>query len=82
MTKRSFINKKDFLLISIFGIEFALIMSLGAFGGRWLDEKLNTSPWFLLIASIFAFAFAMFILIVHAKAATKRPDKTEIENKK
>lgn len=72
MTKINVIKKKDFVLISILGIEFALIMSLGVFGGSWLDEKFKTSPWFLLLSAIIAFAFAMFVLIVHARSAIRK----------
>lgn len=71
MAKRSFISKKDFALSTALGIEFALIMCLGAFGGWWLDKKLNTFPWLILLASVLSFAFAMVVLVKHAKAATR-----------
>lgn len=71
MDKRSFISKKDFALSTALGIEFALIMCLGTFGGWWLDKKLNTFPWFILIGSMLAFALAIFVLVKHAKAATR-----------
>lgn len=70
MGKRTFISKKDFVLISTLGVEFALIMCLGAFGGFWLDKKINTFPWFILVGSCVGFAFALFVLIKHAQAAT------------
>jgi len=70
MDKRSFISKKDFILSTILGIEFALIMCLGAFGGWWLDKKLNTFPWLILLVSALSFAFALYVLVKHAKAAT------------
>ena len=82
MAKRSFITKKDFALISTLGIEFALIMCIGAFGGLWCDKKLNTSPWFILIGSMLAFAFALFVLVSHAKAATSREQTTKTEIKR
>lgn len=71
MAKRSFISKKDFALSTALGIEFALIMCLGAFGGWWLDKKLNTFPWLILVCSVLAFAFAIFVLVKHAKAVTR-----------
>ena len=71
MGKLRFISRKDLVLISTLGIEFALIMCLGAFGGLWLDRKLNTFPWFILVGSMLGFALALFVLIVHAKAATR-----------
>ncbi len=75
MGKSRFISRKDFALISTLGIEFALIMCLGTFGGYYLDKKLNTFPWFLLVGAVIGFAFAMFILIAHAKAATRAENK-------
>lgn len=71
MAKRSFISKKDFALSTALGIEFALIMCLGTFGGWWLDKKLNTFPWLILISSMLAFAFAIFVLLKHAKAVSR-----------
>lgn len=71
MAKRSFISKKDFALSTALGIEFALIMCLGTFGGWWLDKKLNTFPWLILVCSMLAFAFAIFVLLKHAKAVSR-----------
>ena len=75
MGKLRFISRKDFLLISTLGIEFALIMCLSAFGGHWLDKKLNTFPWFILAGSLLGFALALFVLIAHAQAATRQENK-------
>lgn len=80
MGKSRFISKKDFVLISTLGIEFALIMCLGTFGGLWLDRRLNTFPWLLLTGAVIAFGFALYVLVMHAKAATRVGIKTE--NKK
>lgn len=80
MGKRSIIAKKDFVLISTLGIEFALIMCFGTFGGFWLDKKINTFPCFILVGAALAFAFALYVLVSHAKAATRTGTKTE--NKK
>ena len=75
MVKSRFISKKDFVLISTLGIEFALIMCLGTFGGLWLDRKINTFPWFLLVGAALAFAFALYVLVAHAQAATRKENK-------
>ncbi len=79
MGKSSFISKKDFALTTALGMEFALIMCLGTFGGYCLDKKINTFPWFLLLGALFGFAFALYVLIMHANLATQL-EKTE--NKK
>lgn len=80
MGKTRFISRKDLAISTALGAEFALIMCLGTFCGFWLDKKLNTFPWFLLLGAVFAFALALFILVKHAKAATR--SEVKIENKK
>lgn len=36
---------KQVLGLSTIGLELALSIVLGYFGGRWLDGKLGTEPW-------------------------------------
>jgi F0F1-type ATP synthase assembly protein I len=36
---------KQVLGLSTIGLELALSIALGYFGGRWLDGKLGTEPW-------------------------------------
>jgi F0F1-type ATP synthase assembly protein I len=33
--------------VSAVGMELAVGLLLGYFGGRWLDEKLSTAPWLM-----------------------------------
>ena len=75
MGKSRFISKKDFALTTALGMEFALIMCLGTFGGYYLDKKINTFPIFLLVGAALAFAFALYVLIKHAAIATKTEKK-------
>ena len=75
MGKSRFISKKDFALTTALGMEFALIMCLGTFGGYYLDKKINTFPIFLLVGAALAFAFALYVLIKHAAIATKKEKK-------
>ena len=76
MGKKKFINKKDFTLISTLGVEFAVIMCIGTFSGLWLDKKLNTFPFLILTGSFIAFVFALYVLVMHARAATYSEVKT------
>lgn len=80
MGKSRFISKKDLAISTALGAEFALIMCLGTFGGWWLDKKINTFPWFLLLGAGLGFVFALYVLVMHAKAATRT--KVKLENKK
>jgi F0F1-type ATP synthase assembly protein I len=41
------------------GVQFAATLAVSAYAGHWLDRKLGTSPW-LLILLVFAGAAAAF----------------------
>lgn len=43
---------RAFALASTISFQIAVPVVMGVFGGRYLDEKLGTQPWFLL-AGIF-----------------------------
>jgi hypothetical protein len=47
------------------GAEFALVTAVGAFAGLWLDRRLGTGPW-LVIVGTFAGAGAGFYRLVRA----------------
>ncbi|MDH3590495.1 MAG: AtpZ/AtpI family protein [Planctomycetota bacterium] len=38
------------------GFQLALPIVLGAFGGRWLDAKLGTTPWLVVVGSLLGIA--------------------------
>ena len=38
-------------LLSQLGISMGTCIAIGVFGGMWLDKKLGTSPWLLLVLS-------------------------------
>ena len=63
------LKKNDNFIIAGLGVEFALIMCLGFFGGRWLDKRFDSSPLFLLVCCACAFALAIYIVVKSAKAA-------------
>jgi len=54
------------------GLEFCAIFLVFFFGGRYLDGKLNTAPW-LMIIFIFAGFFGGLIRII--KVAKEIPEK-------
>jgi len=47
------------------GIELAVAILAGLFGGHWLDGRFNTSPWLLLVG-VFLGAAAGFYNLVRA----------------
>jgi ATP synthase protein I len=42
------------------GIQFAAGILLFTFAGRWLDGRLGTSPWLLLLGVMLGFALSTF----------------------
>jgi F0F1-type ATP synthase assembly protein I len=46
----------------------------GVFIGNWLDEKLNTSPWILLVAIILGVGTAFMSLFKFVMTVTKKDD--------
>jgi ATP synthase protein I len=51
------------LKLSSVGIELALSVVIGMFGGRWLDGKLGSSPWLMLVGIVIGFAAGLRSLI-------------------
>ena len=66
------LKKGDHFIIAGLGVQFALIMCMGFFGGRWLDAKFNASPWLMLLSCAAAFALALYILVKSARAAVDK----------
>jgi F0F1-type ATP synthase assembly protein I len=56
------------------GLQFALAIVLFLFVGKWLDEKLGTSPW-LLVAGVFLGATAGFYSIYRRLMADQRKEE-------
>jgi F0F1-type ATP synthase assembly protein I len=55
---------------SAIGIQIGVSVGLGALGGMWLDDKLDTDPWFVL-AGILLGLFAVFIDIYRLMKKTQ-----------
>ena len=48
---------------SAVGIEMAIAISIGALGGRWLDQRLNTKPYLLFAGLIIGFGAAARVIV-------------------
>ncbi len=46
---------------------------LGTLGGWWLDSKLNTTPWLLVVGAVVGISTGMYAFIRAALAAGKKP---------
>jgi len=55
------------------GIQFALVILIFTFAGIWLDRRLGTSPWLLLLC-VFVGASAGFYSIYQKAMAAQRRD--------
>lgn len=57
--EKSWKEKREAAKASAIGIQFVISIAIGAFGGKWLDEKFGTTPW-LLLAGVVLGAVAAF----------------------
>jgi F0F1-type ATP synthase assembly protein I len=46
-----------------FGLEFCGVLAICCFLGYKLDQRLNSSPWFLLVGFLVGFAGMLYIII-------------------
>ena len=45
------------------GLQFVLSILVFLYAGRWLDEKLGTSPWLLMLGVFVGFAAALYSIV-------------------
>lgn len=45
------------------GLQFALSILVFLYAGRWLDEKLGTSPWLLMLGVLVGFGAALYSMV-------------------
>ncbi|MCR5504403.1 MAG: AtpZ/AtpI family protein [Elusimicrobiaceae bacterium] len=74
-------RKQDHLLITGLGTEFCIIMLIGTFAGYFIDKKLETSPFFILIGVAGGFALGLYVLINTALNISKKWEKKNKEVK-
>jgi len=70
--KKSPLN--DYAVYSNMGIEMAVIIAMGVFGGIKLDKWLGCSPVFTLILSLLGVGIALYVMI---KAFTPKQQKKD-----
>ncbi len=61
----------DLISYSGLGLQFAATVVLFAFAGRWLDERWNTSPWFLLVGVFLGFGLGLYSMIKKQPASSR-----------
>ena len=68
----------NYAIYSNMGIEMAVIIAAGVFGGIKLDKWLNISPLFTIVLSLFGVAIAMYVMI--RTLSPKNQPKDESKN--
>lgn len=68
----------DYAVYSNMGIEMAVLITAGVFGGVKMDAWLNVSPLFTIILSLSGVAIAMFVMI--KTMSPKKEPKNESED--
>jgi F0F1-type ATP synthase assembly protein I len=61
------------------GIELALSTVIGLLGGRWLDSKLHTDPWLMLVGLVLGVVAGFRSLIRTARQANRTPENDDDE---
>jgi len=59
------------------GLEFALSVLVGLFGGQWLDKRWGTAPWLTLLGLGFGMAAGIRSLLRALKAAQRELEEEE-----
>lgn len=60
--------------LSGIGIQFALVIVIFTFAGIWLDRRLGTSPWLLLVCVFVGAAGGFFSIYRKAMDAQRRDE--------
>lgn len=57
------------------GVQFAAMLVISAFAGMWLDRKLGTSPWLLIVLVFVGAALAFYSLYRNLMKGTRLGDR-------
>jgi len=58
------------------GIELALSIVIGLLGGQWLDGKLGTKPWLMIVGLVLG-SFAGFRSLIRTARKAQRETQTD-----
>jgi ATP synthase protein I len=59
------------------GIELSVSTIVGMLGGRWLDDKLGSAPWLMLLGLVLGVSAGMRSLIRTARKANREGQTSE-----
>lgn len=63
--------------VGTLGLEVALSIMLGLFGGQWLDGRYDTAPWLTLVGSAFGLTAAIRAILRQMRLMKKEADREE-----
>lgn len=66
---------RDLTRYSGLGVQFAAVVGLFALAGRWLDGRLDTSPWLLLAGVFLGFGLGLYSMIKKMPSGSARHAK-------
>lgn len=72
-----FREARDWLDVSIVGIQFPIAMALGFFWGRWLDGVFGTGRWLTLVFSFFGVVAGFLNLFRITMEATRKDERRQ-----
>jgi len=64
------------------GIQLALSVVVFFFIGKWLDGRMGTSPWFMLVGLVLGAVGGMIKFITSALKMAKQQDASDAERKR
>ncbi len=59
------------------GVQFVAVLLASLYGGRWLDERFGTAPWFLLLGVLLGFSLSLVYIFRRLGAGAKDPREGE-----
>lgn len=68
------LSPRDMHGVSI-GIEFALSVLVGLGAGYWLDKKLGTAPWLMLVGMVFGFTAGLRSMFQFARRSARAQER-------
>lgn len=68
---------QNYAIYSNMGIEMAVIIAAGVFGGIKLDEWLKIAPLFTILLSLFGVGIAMYVMIRTLSPKNKTKHESE-----
>jgi len=60
------------------GIEVAVAIAIGYFGGHWLDGKLHTGPWLTIVGFVAGIGAAVKALVRVTRAYQKKDQEEDL----